>query len=446
MRLRFPHPLVLLVAFVTLAAVASWVLPAGEYKRRDDPVTGRSIVVAGTYHEVAPAPVGPFDAVVAIPRGAADAASVIFFVFLIGGAFAVVEKTGALTAAVTWLVHKLENRETLVIPISCIAFAAAGALSHMSEELLAFIPVLLLLTRRLGFTPLTAVGMSMGAASVGAAFSPIDPFMTGIAQKVAGLPLLSGAGFRVVFLVVALVFWIWSLTRYSRRTQVAPEIVDAAETVTLDARRAGVLLLVIGAFSLLVIGVIKLGWDFDQLAAMFLLMGVAAGLLGRLGINGTAEAFVDGFRIMAYAAMLIGFARAIFLVLQDGRIVDTVVYGMASALSGLPVAVSAIGMMVAHTLIHIPVPSVSGQAVLTMPVLVPLSDIIGLSRQVTVLAYQYGAGLSELFTPTNGALMAILAASGVSYGEWLRFLGSRYAVLSGIGVTAIVIGISTGLK
>lgn len=446
MRLHFPHPLVLLVACALGAAIASWILPAGEYQRRDDAVTGRSVVVAGTYHKVAAAPVSAFDAVVAIPKGAADAASVIFFVFLIGGAFAVVEKTGALAAAVNWLVQKLENRETLVIPIACIAFAAAGALEHMSEELLAFAPVLLLLTRRLGYNPLTAVGMSLGAASVGAAFSPIDPFLTGIAQKVAGLPLLSGAGFRVIFLVIALAFWIWSLALYARRTRVMPEIVEAAGNVHLDGRRAGVLLLVVASFALLVIGVVKLGWDFDQLAAMFFVMGVAAGVLGKLGVNGTADAFVDGFRTMAYAALLIGFARAIYLVLQEGRIIDTIVHGMASALAGLPVAVSAVGMMIAHTIIHIPVPSVSGQAVLTMPVLVPLSDIIGLSRQVTVLAYQYGAGLCELFTPTNGALMAMLAATGVSYGEWLKFLGGRYAILSGIGVAAIVIGISTGLR
>lgn len=446
MRLRFPHPLVLLVAFAIAAAVASWVLPAGEYQRREDPVTGRSVVVAGTYHEVPAAPVGPFAAVVAIPKGAADAASVIFFVFLIGGAFAVVEKTGALTAAVNWLVHKLENRETLVIPIACIAFAAAGALEHMSEELLAFAPVLLLLTRRLGFNPLTAVGMSLGAASVGAAFSPIDPFLTGIAQKVAGLPLLSGGWFRLVFLIIALAFWIWSLARYSQRTRVAPELVEVTDADHLDARRAGVLLLVVASFALLVIGVVKFGWDFDQLAAMFFVMGVLAGLLGRLGVNGTADAFVDGFRTMAYAALLIGFARAIYLVLQDGRIIDTIVHAMASALSGLPVAVSAVGMMIAHTLIHIPVPSVSGQAVLTMPVLVPLSDLIGLSRQVTVLAYQYGAGLCELFTPTNGALMAMLAATGVSYGDWLKFLGGRYAALSAIGIVAIITGISIGLR
>jgi uncharacterized ion transporter superfamily protein YfcC len=402
--------------------------------------------VAGTYAPVEAAPVGLFDAVVAIPRGAADAAGVIFFVFLIGGAFAVVEKTGAAAAAVNHLVLKLQNRHHFVIPICCVVFAAAGALFHMGEELIAFVPVLLLLSRRLGYNPLVAVAMSLGAAAVGAAFSPIDPFMTGIAQKVAGLPLLSGSWFRLIFLALALVFWIWSLARYANSIRGEPEGEAAHDLIDLDARHAGVLILVLISFVLLVLGVVKFGWDFDQLAAMFFVMGLLAGVLGGLGVNGTAEAFVQGFRDMAYAAMLIGFARAIFLVLQDGRIVDTIVHSMAQPLEQLPVALSAIGMMVAHTVIHLPVPSTSGQAVLTMPVLVPLSDLIGLSRQVAVLAYQYGAGLCELITPTNGALMAMLAAAGVSYGDWLKFIVSRYAVLAGIGIVSIIIGIAIGLQ
>jgi uncharacterized ion transporter superfamily protein YfcC len=446
MRMRFPHPLVLLVAFALLAAAASWLLPAGEYERKDDPVTGRSVVVSGTYHHVEPAPVGPFEAVVAIPKGAVDAASVIIFVFLIGGAFAVVDKTGAMNAAVNWLVHALENREALVIPIACLVFGAAGALEHMSEELIAFVPVLLLLTRRLGYNRLTAIAMSLGAAAVGAAFSPIDPFMAGIAQKIAGLPLLSGAGFRMVFLAAGLGFWIWSLARYANSTRMPREDVSVGEGEQFDARRALILLIVVAAFAMLVIGVVKFAWDFDQLAAMFFLMGVAAGLIGGLRLNGTAEAFTEGFRAMAYAALLIGFARAISFILQEGRIIDTIVHGLATPLGALPVVVSALGMFVAHSLIHLPVPSVSGQAVITMPILAPLSDVIGLSRQVAVLAYQYGAGLCELVTPTSGSLMAMLAATGVSYGEWIKYVSSRYAVLAGIGVAAIIIGISTGLQ
>ena len=446
MRLRFPHPLALILIFIALAASSSWLLPAGQYDRRADQSTGREVVVPGTYKQVEAQPVGPFAAVVSVPKGMADAASVIFFVFLVGGAFAVVEKTGALERVVHWLVRKLERRESLAIPICCIAFGTGGALMQMAEELLAFVPVLLLLARRLRFNALTAVAMSMGASAVAAAFSPIDPFMVGIAQKVAGLPLLSGGLFRTTFMLIALGLWTVLLMRYARTHRVEESATeDHSETASGGLRHMLILALVLASFVLLVLGVQRFGWDFDQLAAMFFVMGLAAGLIGGLRINGTAEALVEGFKSMAFAALLIGFARAIFIVLDQGRIIDTIVHGLFLPIQNLPTALSAVGMMVAQTLIHVPVSSTSGQAVLTMPVLVPLSDLIGLSRQVTVLAYQYGAGLCELLTPTNGALMAMLAAARVSYGDWLRFFLPRYGVLAGLGIAAIMIAIATGV-
>src|SRR6266566_1289198 len=350
MKLRFPHPLTLLIGFIALVALLSYVLPAGQFERRDDPVTGRKVVVAGTYHSVPQQPVTPFQAVVAIPKGIADAVSVIALVFLVGGAFGVVDQTGALRRGVGWMVLRLKRRELLVIPICCIAFAAGGALENMQEEIIPLVPVLLLLTMRLGFDPLVAAAVSVGAAGVGSAFSPINPFQVGIAQKLAGLPLLSASGFRLVFLS------------------------------------------------------------------------------------------------MAFAGMLIGFARAIYVVAEQGQIIDTIVNGLFAPLSHLPVGVAAVGMMVVQLLVHFPVPSVSGQAVLTMPVLVPLSDLLGLSRQVTVLAYQYGGGLADIMVPTNGALMAILAASGVPYGKWIRFLAPVYAGLFLIGVVAVGVGILIGLS
>ena len=219
-RAGFPHPLTLLTACIFVAAICSYILPAGEYDRREDPVTGRNVVVAGTYHRVEPRHVGPFEALVAIPKGLADAASVVFFVFLVGGAFTVVDETGALRQGVTWLVRRLANREALVIPIVSLAFALGGALENMSEEIIALVPVLLLVTRRLGFDALTAVAISIGAAAVGSAFSPINPFQVQIAQKLAGLPLLSGAAFRIAIMAVALAGWIWGTWRHARRTRV----------------------------------------------------------------------------------------------------------------------------------------------------------------------------------------------------------------------------------
>lgn len=447
-RLRFPHPLILLVLCVLVAAALTWLLPAGEYQRRQDPVAGREVVVAGTYHPVPASPVGPFQAVVAIPKGMSDAASVIFYVFLVGGAFAVVERTGALAHLVNRLARRLSGRGIWVIPIVGFAFAWGGILIQMQEELIAFVPVLLLLTSRLGFNALTAVAMSLGAAAVGASFSPINPFQVGIAQKVAGLPLLSGWEFRAVFLAVAWLIWTAGTMRFARRSRVAPAAVAAEGKPEAPGgwRQPVILGIVLVTFAVFVIGVTRYQWDFEQLAALFFLMGVAAGLIGRLGVGGTADGYVEGFRSMAFAGLLIGFARGIYVVLDEGHVVDTIVHGLFTPIAALPTTLSALGMMAVHALVHLPVPSTSGQAVLTMPLLVPLSDLIGLSRQVTVLAYQYGAGLCELLTPTNGALMAMLAASGVPFEEWLQFVIPVVGVLAALAALAIGAAVATGLQ
>jgi uncharacterized ion transporter superfamily protein YfcC len=211
--------LALLAVCIALAAALTWVVPAGRYDRRVDAATNRSVVVPGTFHRVEAQPVGPFQALVAVPKGLADAGSVVFLVFLVGGAFAVVDRTGALRHAVGRLAHVLADRETLVIPVACVAFAVGGIVENMQEEIIAFVPILLLLTRRLGFDAVTAVAMSLGAAAVGAAFSPVNPFQVGIAQKLEQLPQLSAWPFRVAVLVPALLLWIWGTMRYAARTR-----------------------------------------------------------------------------------------------------------------------------------------------------------------------------------------------------------------------------------
>jgi uncharacterized ion transporter superfamily protein YfcC len=436
----------LLVGFILLASLLTWVLPAGEYQRREDPATGRQVVVAQTYHLVEQSPVGPFQALIAIPRGMIEAADVIFLVFLVGASFTVVDFTGVLRRAIDGLVRRLHGRTLLVIPLLSVVFALGGVLINMQEEFIALIPALLILTRRMGFHPLVAAAVSLGAAAVGAAFSPLNPFQVGIAQKLAQLPLLSGWSFRVAFLAVALGIWIWGTLRFARQTRVAPEAVVAGTAPErFTGRDTAVIFLVLATFAVYIYGILRLDWGFNEMSALFFAMGAAAGLVGRLGVGGTVDAYIEGFRAMAFAGLLIGFARAIFVVLEQGRIVDTIVHALVTPIGSLPLVLSAFGMMVAHVLIHFPVPSVSSQAVLTMPVLVPASDLLGLSRQVTVLAYQYGAGLTELIAPTNGALMAVLIAAGVRYERWLRFVLPLFALLFALGMTAVVVAILTGI-
>ena len=192
-------------------------------------------------------------------------------------------------------------------------------------------------------------------------------------------------------------------------------------------------------------GLFTRDWGFNQLSALFFIMGTLAGVIGHLGLEGTAKAYAEGFREMAFAAIVVGFARAIFVVLNDGRVVDTIVHGLFTPIEQLPMALSALGMMVGHIAIHFPVPSVTGHAVLTLPILIPVSDLLGLSRQVTVLCYQYAAGLSDLVVPTNGSLLAILAAGGLRYDEWIRWTLPRYLALLLLGAAAVLVAIAIGL-
>ena len=437
----FPHSMTLLVLCIALAAVLTWMVPAGEYNRQTDIATGRDVVVAGSYHAVDAEPVGPFAALVAIPRGMIEAADIIFLVFIAGGAFTVVDRSGMIRGLMERLIRTLGRRELLVIPVSCVAFAAGGALFNMQEEIIAVIPVLVIVCASLGLDAVVAVAMSLGAAAVGSAFSPINPFQVGIAQKLAQLPLLSGGTFRSITLVIALAIWIAGTMRMASRTR-QPRVSPAEVTSHSDAgaaRHFVILFIVLATFGTYVFGTLKLGWGFNELSGIFFLMGVLAGLIGRLGVDGTARAYVDGFKDMAFAGVLIGLARAIFVVLNDGRIIDTLVYNAFQPLEHLPATASALGMIPLQLLIHVPVPSMSGQAVLTMPILTPLGDLIGISRQVTILAYQVGAGLCELLTPTNGALMAVIAAANVRYDRWLRFALPLWGMLVLFGALAVVI-------
>jgi len=446
-RIRFPHPLTLLVLCVFIAAILTHIIPAGEFTRRKDNSSGteRDLVVPGSFHSVPATPVGVFQTFVAIPQGMGKASDVIFLVFLVGGAFAVVDKTGAFRCGVAWLVRRVEGRETLVIPITCSVFALGGALEGMFEEVIAMIPFLLLLTRRLGFDALTAVAMSAGAAGIGGAFSPLNPFSVGLGQKLAQLPIMSGALFRLAVLIPALGIWTWGTLRHAKRTRTTPIHGDSGQPDVLETRHVLTLLAVAVAFGVYVFGVLRYDWGFDEMSGLFFAMGIAVGLVGRLGVTGTAEAFVDGFRSMAFAALMVGVARAIYVVLDEGHIVDTIINGLVSPLAHLPVWLFALGMTGVQTLISVPVPSSSGQATLTLPILVPVSDLLGLSRQVTVLAYQYGNGVI-MFLPTAGALMAMLSTAGVGYDKWVKFALPLSLALFALALAAVGCAVAIGLK
>ena len=438
MKLELPHPLILLLGAVLVAAVLTWTLPAGEYNRRDDEATGRRVVEAGTYHSVERAPVGPFAAIVAVPRGFVEAADVIALVLFVGGAWVVVDRLGTLTRLVAGLVRRFRRRGLWAIPVVSLFFASMGALENMQEEIIALVPVLLVLGRGLGVDAVTVVAMSAGAAMIGSAFGPTNPFQAGIAMKLAELPPVSGAALRLAMFVAGVALWIaWTL-RYAVRTREGTGDANAELTAAATRKDLAIFLLVVSPMAAYVYGALVWGWGFNQLSAGFFIAGVMAGVAGGLGLGGTTVAYLEGMQSLLPAAVLIGVARSISVVLGDGHVIDTILHGLASPLGDVPATLAAVLMIPVHAIIHVFVPSVSGQAVLTMPVLVPLSDLLGLSRQVTVLAYQTGAGLTELLTPTNGALMAILLAAGVPYQKWVRFAIGGVLITGLVGIAGMI--------
>jgi len=441
-RLRLPHPLLLLLGAVLVAAALTWILPAGEYNRRDDPVTHRSVVVAGTYHVVPRAPVGLFAAAVSIPRGFVEGADVIAVVLFVGGAWVVVERLGILGRLVAAIVASFRRRGLIAIPVISLFFATMGALENMQEEIIPLIPVLLILGRGLGIDAVSVVAMSAGAAMIGSAFGPTNPFQAGIAMKLAQLPAASGGTLRLAMFAVALVLWIVWTMRYAAKTRTTIDIAgpDGDVSDRVSGKDILLLILVVSPMAAYVYGSIALGWGFNELSAGFFVAGMLVGVLGGLGLEGTTLAYLAGMQSLLPAAMLIGVARSISLVLADGHVIDTILQNLAAPLANAPAVVAALLMIPAHGIVHVFVPSVSGQAVLTMPVFVPLSDLLGLSRQVTVLAYQMGAGLTELLTPTNGALMAVLLAAGVPFQKWVRFAVVGVAIVLLVGVAGMFVG------
>lgn len=444
-RFRLPHPYILLLIGVALAAALTWVLPAGEYARHLDAATGRTVVIPGTYQRVDAEGVGLFRAAVAIAQGFVEGAEVVIAILLVGGAWVVVERLGTLGRGVGAFVNRLGGRGIIAIPMVIVLFAAMGAIENMQEEIIPLIPVLLVLGLRLGVDPVTVVAMSAGAAIVGSAFGPTNPFQAGIALKLAELPLLSGAAIRLGMLGVGVVVWTGWTLRHAARHRVAPVVAGDAGTGPFTGRDALILSFMILPLAAYVYGTLALDWGFNELSGAFFIGAIAAGLVGGLGVDGTTRNYVEGMQALLPAAMLVAAARSISVVLADGKVIDTILNGLATPLASAPPTAAALLMVLFHTILHVPVSSVSGQAALTMPIMAPLADLIGLSRQVAVLAYQTGAGLCDMITPTNGALLAVLLAAGVPLQRWLRFAIGGWLLMILVGIAGILAAIAVGV-
>jgi uncharacterized ion transporter superfamily protein YfcC len=235
------------------------------------------------------------------------------------------------------------------------------------------------------------------------------------------------------------------IIRYANRNRVQKSEVHQDDDQSLSNRSALIMTLVVLAFALLIYGMLKLDWGFNEITAEFFFLGIICGIIGKLGVNGTSEAFIEGAKEMSFAALIMGLANSISLVLKEGMIIDSIIYGLFLPMQYLPAGLSAVSMMISQAVLHFPVPSYSGQAVLTMPILAPLSDLLGLSRQVCVLAYQYGAPTMDLLVPTNGALMAVIALAGIPFNKWVKFVIAPTLVIMALGATALIVAIFIGL-
>ncbi|HXV61112.1 MAG TPA: AbgT family transporter [Vicinamibacteria bacterium] len=419
MKLKLPHTYVLLFALVVAAALATHVIPAGEYERVDR--GGRTVVDPASYQEARSDPASVADVFLAFPRGLSATADIVFFIFIIGGAFGVVNATGAIEGAIEWIIAK-GGRGERVIPVLMLVFALAGGSLGMAEETLVFLPALLVLSRRLGYDAITAGAVGLVGAGAGFAGAFMNPFTVGVAQGIAELPLFSGIGYRLVVWVVVTSLAIFHVMRYSARVRSAPQVSEPSSMRGLKRRHILVLLLLAATVGAFVVGALQWGWGLLELSGVFVAVTFLAGWLGGLGADEIAENFIEGAAGITTGALVVGLARGVLVIFDGALVTDTILHALAGAVENLPRSASVVGIYLVQVLLNFIVPSGSGQAALSIPILAPLGDLVGVTRQTTVLAYQFGDGFTNVLTPTQGYFMAGLAMIGVKWTDWVRFI------------------------
>ena len=446
---RFPDSLVLILALILLAQVAGWVLPAGEFERE-----GRR-VVPGTYHTVEAEALPPLAFLTSIPAGLGAAQEIIFFVFLVGGVIGVVRATGAIDAAIGAAIARLGGRPAWLIGGAVALFALGSSTIGMAEEYMPFVPILVTMCLALRLDAIVAVGIIYVGAGVGYACAAFNPFTVLIAQDIAGVTLASGQAPRWALLLVCGAVGVHHIMRYAARVRADPAAslvrgVDYSAGFTLPedrrftARRRAVLAVLAGGIGLFVWGVAARGWYLTELSAVFLAIGLIAAAVAGVSPNRAARAFLDGAAEMTATALLIGFARTIEVVLSDARVIDTIVYGLAQPLAALPSHAAALGMLAVQTTANLFIPSGSGQAYVTMPIMAPLADLSGVTRQTAVLAFQFGDGFTNMLIPTNALLMGMLALGRIPYQRWLSFVVPLLVKLYLVAAVALVVAVQVG--
>lgn len=453
-KFKLPHIFVLLFCITLVCSILTWIIPAGTFERVMNDA-GREIVVAGTWAATESTPIGFFQFFQSFYKGMVNAGDVVFFVFIAFASTTFILKSGAFDGLVSFLMKIFKgNSSVIIIPIFMALFGAGSSTVGMFEEWLAFIPIFAGIFISLGFDAI--VGLAVVALGAGMGFSgaTMNPFTVGVAQGIAEVPYMSGAGFRLICHIVMLAVAAALVMRYALKVKKDPTkslvygddfsalVTDSADR-EFGLKQKLVLADLLVTIVVVVWGVKTFGWYFNELSAVFLIMGLVAALIMRYSADEIGQFFADGFVDACTASMMVGLARATLIVLQEGNIIDTVVNYAAMPLSYLPTAAAAVVMLIIQTALNFFIPSGSGQAAVSMPIMAPVADLLGIQRDVAVLAYQMGDGLSNIVWPTAfAAVMAGLA--NVKLEKWWKFIFPIFFAIIGVQAIMIVIAVMTG--
>ena len=453
---KTPHTFVILVAIIIIAAIATYLIPAGEFTRFKDAATGKTLVEAGSYHRIASNPLNPLLIPSAIYTGIVKSASTITFMLIIGGAFEVITSTGALTALCKKLSKTFSKHKYAVIPVFLTLFSIFGFTMGMSSEVMIFVPIGITLALFLGLDKVTGTAMIALGAAVGFTAGILNPFNVGVAQDIAELPLCSGMAYRIVILVILLAATSAYIIIYAKKVAANPEksviygiqedteytFEDVSDSISKS--QIAVLVIMAAGFGILIYGLSKKGWYFEEMSGLFIFMGIACGLVSGYGPSRIAKEFGNGAKGIVVGCLIIGIARTVEVILSDAKILDTIVYGIVNIVNVMPGSIKAVGMFICQSLINCVIVSGTGQAAVTMPLMVPVSDLVGISRQTAVLAFQLGDGFSNSVLPMSSSLMGYLAVSKIPYSKWLKFMMPLFLIWTALGclfmLGALIIG------
>lgn len=431
-KFKIPHVYVILLLIMVIAAIATYIIPAGEFGRITNEA-GRVVIDPNDFTYIENNPTSLFGIFHAIPKGMAAAVDVIFMVVLTLAGMEIINKTGAIQIAISQMIKKLKGKETATIVIISLAFTAVGSFVGWAEGILIFVPIGVSISVAMGYDALLGFQMVTATAGMGFAVGVTNIYTVGVAQGILGLPLFSGMGFRMILLVVLTIVTIWYLLRYANKIKKDPkqsfvygldlsiEEVDVDNVEDLSTRHKLVLLTLLAGFFFAVYGSLNWGWFMKEIAATFTLVGIIGGLVAGKPINEIALDYGEGAKKIIAAGITIGLARSILVIIEEGLIMDTIILNLANAVQMLPTYLTAVGMYIIQVFINFFIPSGSGQAVVTVPILGPMSELVGSTQQVAVLAYQLGDGFTNRIFPTSAALMAGLAFAGeIPYEKYFK--------------------------